>query len=64
MTTYRITITGTRESCPFDERRKNKAFCDICKALNNPCTGIGEEKVISSRKIDENKLKQVLKIIK
>lgn len=64
MTAYRLIITGTRENCPFDENRRSKAFCDVCKAKNNPCTGIGEEKIISTRKIDENKVKQILKIIR
>ena len=52
MSDYRVTITTVREKCPFDAKRKSKEYC------------LGIETTISSRKIGEDKMKQIINIIK
>ena len=59
-----ITITTVREKCPFDAKRKSKEYCKVCKAWKDPCSGLGIETTISSRKIGEDKMKQIINIIK
>lgn len=49
MSDYRITITSVKDKCPFDSKRSS---------------GLGIETTISTRKIGEDKMKQILNIIK
>ena len=58
MSDYRVTITTVKEKCPFDAKRKSKEYCKVCKAWKDPCSGLGIETTISSRKIGEDKMKQ------
>ena len=60
MSDYRVTITTVREKCPFDAKRKSKEYCKVCKAWKDPCSGLGIETTISSRKIGEDKMKQII----
>lgn len=53
MSDYRVTITTVKEKCP-----------KVCKAWKDPCSGLGIETTISSRKIGEDKMKQIINIIK
>lgn len=64
MLDYKVTITHVRDACPFDRKRKNASYCKVCKAHNDPCTGIGVETVISTKKIGQDKMKQILNVIK
>lgn len=64
MSDYRVTITHVRDKCPFDPKRKSKEYCKVCKAWRDPCSGIGVEQTISTRKIGEDKKQQILNIIK
>lgn len=64
MSEYTLTITHTRNHCPFNHKRTNNSFCKVCKAWKNPCEGIGMTKTISSKKIDEYTLKQILNTIR
>lgn len=64
MSDYRVTITTVREKCPFDAKRKSKEYCKVCKAWKDPCSGLGIETTISSRKIGKDKMKQIINIIK
>lgn len=64
MSDYRITITSVRDKCPFNSKRKSKEYCKVCKAWKDPCSGLGIETTISTRKIGEDKMKQILNIIK
>lgn len=64
MSDYRITISSVRDKCPFDHKRKSNKYCEVCKAWKNPCSGIGIETTISTKKIGEDKMKQILNIIK
>lgn len=41
-----------------------KEYCKVCKAWKDPCSGLGIETTISSRKIGEDKMKQIINIIK
>lgn len=64
MSDYTLTITHTRDHCPFNHKRTSKSYCTVCKAWHNPCEGIGMTKTISSKKIDEHTMKQILNILK
>lgn len=64
MSDYKINITYTRDRCPFDPKKRSRQYCKVCKALGNPCSGLGTEITVSSRKIGEDKVKQILNIIK
>lgn len=64
MSDYKVTITSVRNRCPFDPKRSSKAYCKVCKAWKDPCSGLGIETTVSSRKIGEDKVKQILNIIK
>ena len=44
-----------------EERRVGK---ECSKAWKDPCSGLGIETTISSRKIGEDKMKQIINIIK
>lgn len=43
---------------------KDPDFDVVCKAWKDPCSGLGIETTISSRKIGEDKMKQIINIIK
>ena len=43
---------------------KAKNTAKVCKAWKDPCSGLGIETTISSRKIGEDKMKQIINIIK
>lgn len=64
MSDYKITIASMLDSCPFNPKRKSNKYCEVCSSKNNPCKGIGVEKVISTKKIDIYKVRQILNIIK
>ena len=59
-----VTQPKQKEKCPFDAKRKSKEYCKVCKAWKDPCSGLGIETTISSRKIGEDKMKQIINIIK
>lgn len=63
MSNYKVTISSTINKCPFNPKKKAKD-CNSCKALMDPCKGIGHEQLISSANISEEKMKQILSILK
>ena len=64
MSDYVITISTVMDKCPFDSKKRSKAYCKVCKALHDPCNGLGETKTVASKKIGKEKYMQILNIIK
>lgn len=63
MSEYIVQIKSISEKCPFDAKRRSKVYCEVCKALNDPCPGIGNVSVISEKKVDRYTMQEVLKLI-
>lgn len=61
---YTLTITYTRDKCPFDPKKKGKVWCKTCKAFNDPCSGIGNTVTVSSKKISKERMNNLLNLIK
>ena len=64
MSNYIVKISSIIQSCPFDYKKKSKAYCQNCKAFLDPCKGIGTETVITEAKVSREKMGSILGIIK
>ena len=61
---YRVTITSIIDQCPFDTKKRSKAYCNICKSYKDPCKGIGTESVMSIKKVDKAEMQQIINIMR
>ena len=64
MSDYSITISYIKDTCPFDSKRRSKAYCKICKAYGDPCEGLGGKALVVDKKIGKDKYMKILNIIK
>lgn len=61
---YKVTISSVRKACPFDPKKRSAAYCNHCKGFNDPCSGIGKEVTIASKKIGVEQMNKILNIVK
>lgn len=61
---YKVTITSIIDQCPFDARKRSKAYCNICKSYKDPCKGIGTESVLTRGKVSKKEMQQIINIIR
>ena len=61
---YRVTISSIIDQCPFDAKKRSKAYCNTCKSYRDPCKGIGTESILASKKVDKQEMQQIINTIK
>ena len=61
---YRVTISSIIDHCPFDANKRSKAYCYACNSYEDPCKGIGTERILASKKVDKQEVKQIINTIK